>query len=119
MNKINFILKSEAFAFFVLAVWLYYTTNAGWILFFILLLTPDFFMIGYLKNSKLGAMIYNIGHTYTAPLILLAIFLVFQISILLPISLIWIAHISMDRMLGYGLKLDTNFKDTNLGRIGK
>jgi len=76
-------------------------------------------MVGYLKDSKIGAIIYNIGHTYVFPIILLVIFLLFQIPILLPISIIWIAHISMDRMLGFGLKLDTNYKDTHLGRIGK
>ena len=76
-------------------------------------------MIGYLKNSKLGATIYNIGHTYVAPFLLLIIFWIFQTRILLLISIIWIAHISMDRFLGYGLKLDTDFKDTHLGHIGK
>lgn len=34
-------------------------------------------------------------------------------------ALIWIAHVGMDRALGYGLKRDTGFRDTHLGRIGK
>jgi hypothetical protein len=29
-------------------------------------------------------------------------------------SLIWIAHIGFDRMLGFGLKHPTRFKDTHL-----
>jgi hypothetical protein len=29
------------------------------------------------------------------------------------------AHVGMDRALGYGLKLPTDFKDTHLGRIGR
>jgi len=33
---------------------------------------------------------------------------------LLALSLIWIAHIGLDRMLGYGLKYPTRFKDTYL-----
>ena len=32
---------------------------------------------------------------------------------------ILIAHVGMDRALGYGLKLPTSFQDTHLGRIGK
>jgi hypothetical protein len=34
------------------------------------------------------------------------------------VALIWFAHIGMDRALGYGLKYETGFNDTHLGRIG-
>jgi hypothetical protein len=34
-------------------------------------------------------------------------------------ALIWIAHIGIDRALGYGLKYTTGFGDTHLGRIGR
>lgn len=117
--KIISILKFEAAAFFIAAIWAYYLVGASWWMFFVLLLVPDIFMAGYLKNSKLGALVYNIGHLYTVPLVLLGVYLLFRILVLLPISIIWLAHISMDRMLGYGLKLDTGFKDTHLGNIGK
>ena len=30
-----------------------------------------------------------------------------------------IAHVGMDRAVGYGLKLPTSFQDTHLGRIGR
>ena len=33
-------------------------------------------------------------------------------------ALIWIAHIGLDRALGYGLKYATGFGDTHLGHIG-
>ena len=32
----------------------------------------------------------------------------------LSIGLIWIAHIGLDRMLGFGVKYPTGFKDTHL-----
>jgi hypothetical protein len=32
---------------------------------------------------------------------------------------ILIAHVGMDRALGYGLKLPSAFQDTHLGRIGR
>jgi hypothetical protein len=38
---------------------------------------------------------------------------------LLTVALIWIAHIGLDRMLGYGLKYGTSFVDTHLGRVGR
>ena len=117
--KIIDILKLESFAFFIATVWAYYLVGTSWWLFLVLILVPDIFMIGYLKNSKLGALVYNIGHMYVVPLLLLGTYLSFHILVLLPISIIWLAHISMDRMLGYGLKLDTGFKDTHLGVIGK
>ncbi len=38
----------------------------------------------------------------------------------MQVAAIWIAHIAMDRALGYGLKPSpTGFTDTHLGRIGK
>ncbi|MDD9911252.1 MAG: DUF4260 family protein, partial [Ahrensia sp.] len=37
----------------------------------------------------------------------------------LAIALIWAAHISGDRALGYGLKYESNFKHTHLGKIGR
>ena len=30
-----------------------------------------------------------------------------------------VAHVGMDRALGYGLKLPTDFRDTHLGQIGR
>ncbi len=118
MKKIISILKLEAVAFFIAAVWEYYLVGASWWMFIVLLLVPDLFMVGYAKNSKVGATIYNIGHTYVAPLLLLLVGWFFHADALYPIGIIWFAHISMDRMLGYGLKHDTHFKDTHLGTIG-
>lgn len=117
--KIVDILKLEAAVFFIATVWAYYLVGASWWLFLALILIPDVFMVGYIKNSKIGALVYNTGHMYVVPLLLLGTYLLFHIPVLLPISIIWLAHISMDRMLGYGLKLDTGFKDTHLGVVGK
>jgi hypothetical protein len=119
MNKIISILRLEATSFFIATIWAYYLIGASWGLFLVLLLVPDVFMVGYAKNSKLGALIYNIGHLYAAPLFILGLYLILHTLVFLPISIIWLAHISMDRMLGYGLKLDTGFKNTHLGNIGK
>jgi hypothetical protein len=33
------------------------------------------------------------------------------------IALIWLAHLGLDRMLGYGLKYPTEFNDTHLQRL--
>jgi hypothetical protein len=33
------------------------------------------------------------------------------------LCVIWVAHIGFDRLLGYGLKYPTAFKDTHLGKV--
>ena len=38
-------------------------------------------------------------------------------GVLVQVALIWLAHIGMDRALGYGLKYETAFKDTHLERV--
>jgi hypothetical protein len=36
----------------------------------------------------------------------------------MPIALIWVNHIGVDRLLGYGLKYPAGFGWTHLGRMG-
>jgi hypothetical protein len=39
--------------------------------------------------------------------------------LVLSIAMIWMAHIGIDRALGYGLKYSAGFTFTHLGRIGR
>ena len=95
----------------------YHRIGASWSLFALLFLAPDVFMVGYLAGSKVGAVLYNFAHTYLSPLVLLLAGLCLPISMLQAVALIWIAHIGFDRLLGYGLKYSTEFKDTHFGRV--
>ncbi|MBX4197751.1 DUF4260 domain-containing protein [Candidatus Parcubacteria bacterium] len=121
------LLRIEAFGFLLLTLFLYYLYGFSWIWFAILFFAPDISMLGYLKNPRFGALIYNAAHFYLIPIIILIIsWYIFGYTTWLVVtdftwqlSLIWIAHISLDRTLGYGLKLSTGFKDTHLGRIGR
>lgn len=74
-------------------------------------------MFGYLFNEKVGAIIYNIFHTYTIVILAFFISVFISSSTLLAVSIIWMAHIGMDRMFGFGLKYPTSFKDTHLNRV--
>lgn len=74
-------------------------------------------MLGYLVNVRVGTLIYNAVHTYAGPLLLVAISASGIHSGLLPYALIWTAHLGMDRMLGFGLKYPTTFKDTHLQHV--
>ena len=53
------------------------------------------------------------------PCILAAVGMMIGQPSLYPLALIWSAHIGFDRLIGYGLKYSTGFKETHLGRIGK
>jgi hypothetical protein len=74
-------------------------------------------MSGYLVSKPTGAAIYNLVHTYTLPLLLLSGLWLAGEGRYLWLDVIWLAHIGMDRMFGYGLKYETAFKDTHLNRV--
>lgn len=115
---VSVILRLEGLAAFVAAIALYAYAGFGWGMFALFFFLPDVFMVGYLKNERIGAVIYNIGHTYVAPFALFGASTFLDWRIGLGIAFTWAAHIGMDRMFGFGLKHSSGFKDTHLGRIG-
>ena len=115
MNKI--LLHIEGVAVLALCLYLYGSLQFSWILFLVLLFLPDISMVGYAFNHKTGAKVYNFFHTYSISILLVMSGLFLSYSTILAIGLIWTAHIGMDRMLGYGLKYPTHFKDTHLNRV--
>ena len=76
-------------------------------------------ILAYLADAKLGAMVYNAAHSYMAPVALLTLGFGLASPLTLSIALIWLAHIGIDRALGYGLKYSAGFGFTHLGRIGR
>ncbi|WP_251671244.1 MULTISPECIES: DUF4260 family protein [unclassified Sporosarcina] len=87
------------------------------LLFVFLLLVPDIFMIGYLFSKKTGSTIYNLGHSITLPILLILLAVLNEFPNVLMAGVIWLAHICLDRSLGFGLKYERSFKDTHLQRI--
>ena len=55
----------------------------------------------------------------SAPVALLTLGFGLGSPLTLSIALIWLAHIGIDRALGYGLKYSAGFGFTHLGRIGR
>ena len=76
-------------------------------------------MIGYLAGPRIGAVVYNIVHATLLPWALLLAGYFSGNFLWLQIALIWFAHIGIDRLLGYGLKRSSGFKDTHLGSLGR
>jgi hypothetical protein len=90
----------------------------AWWLFAVLLLAPDVGMLGYLANPRVGALAYNVFHTYLLPSVLVVVGVVTGSEATSSGGSVWVAHIGMDRALGYGLKYAENFKHTHLGVLG-
>ena len=109
------LLRLEGLAMLAAASAAYAQTGQGWWLFAALLLVPDVFMLGYLVSLRLGAASYNLGHTYLSPAILGAAGFWLSSPFVTAVALIWLAHIGMDRAVGYGLKYPDAFQHTDLG----
>jgi len=111
------LLNGEAAVFFFSAIALYVHQGGSLLLFVLLIFAPDLGMLGYLANPRLGSVIYNTIHFYLLPVALLVVCVAAESSIGVQIALIWFTHISMDRVVGYGLKYPTMFKDTHLQHV--
>jgi hypothetical protein len=111
--------RLEGFILFVAGIYAWLAFGGAWWLFLLLLLTPDVSMLGYLVNARVGAAIYNLIHSYTLPALSLAFGLWFNIPVLMFGGILVLAHIGMDRTLGYGLKFGSGFRDTHLGKVGR
>ena len=104
---------------FGLSVWALYFFDAEWWCFLLLLLGPDISMIGYAGGNKMGAFMYNLFHHKGVAIVIFLLGLLLPDMITQIAGIILFGHSSMDRMLGYGLKLKEGFKYTHLGPIGK
>ena len=88
----------------VLAISLYRQEGGTWLVFALLLLFPDLGALGYLVSARAGARGYNSLHNYPLPLALLAAGMGVGNPPVVALAAIWLAHIGMDRLLGYKLK---------------
>jgi hypothetical protein len=113
------LLRLEGAAAFALSLAAYARLGEGWVIFAVLFLVPDLSMLGYFAGRRVGAAAYNAAHTYLVPAALCAAGLALGQAMMTAIGLIWVAHIGLDRMLGYGLKYSTAFGHTHLGMKGR
>lgn len=84
-----------------------------------MLLLPDFSAVGYLVNARVGAVTYNIVHNSTIAGVALGLGWWLHSRFLVLTGAVLLAHVGLDRVLGYGLKLPSGFQDTHLVRIGR
>ena len=74
-------------------------------------------MLGYVAGPRVGALSYDLVHAYVGPLALGVVGVLVGADLAMELALIWAAHIGADRLLGYGLKYPSAFKDTHLQRV--
>ena len=111
------LLRLEGIAVAVASIALYVDGDHAWWLFVLLVLAPDLSMLGYLGGPIVGAVSYDVVHTYAGPVSLGAVGVLAGADVVVAIALIWATHIGVDRALGYGLKYPTAFRDTHLQRV--
>jgi hypothetical protein len=113
------LLRIEGVSIFTIATVMYWRLGETWWLFAILFLAPDLSFFAYLEGARVGAAIYNLLHTIVGPILLALAGLFVPYEPAMAVALIWLAHCGADRALGYGLKYETGFGFTHLGRVGR
>lgn len=118
-GTVRLLLRTEGAVLLAVSTYIYAEYGRSWILFAVLILAPDIGMLGYLADTRVGAVTYNLVHTYLGPGVLLVVGVAADSSLTYSIAFIWLAHIGLDRALGYGLKYPDAFTHTHLGTIGR
>ena len=113
------VLRLEGLALLCLSVAAYAWIGEPWWLFALLLLVPDLSFAGYLVGPRIGAIAYNVAHATIGPIALFAAGMAVPDPLAAAVACIWAAHVGLDRAIGYGLKYQSGFAFTHLGRIGR
>src|SRR3954466_8768329 len=116
---VKILLRLEGLTLFAGMVMLYWAWDGSWLVFALLFFVPDLSFLAYLSDAKRDELVYNAAHSYMAPVALLTLGCGLASPLTLSIALIWLAHIGINRPLGYGLKYSAGFGFTHLGRIGR
>ena len=108
------LIQIEELIMFLGCIYLFSRLNIKWWWFPVLLLLPDLAMIGYAFNSATGAITYNIIHFKGTAVIIGLYGLAKNNRILMLIGIIFLAHATIDRAIGTGLKYFDGFWHTSL-----
>ena len=112
------LLRLEGLTLFLGMTVLYAVWGGSWWVYAVLFLVPDLSFAAYLAGPRIGAVVYNAAHSYLGPTVLMVTGFGMASPLPLSFAMIWLAHIGIDRTLGYGLKYSAGFTFTHLGRIG-
>ena len=113
----RFVLRADGLAIALIAVLLYRELGVAWWVFVVGFLAPDLSLLAYLSSARAGAVVYNAAHAYLGGAVAFGVGLLFESVPLLTIGLIWVAHVGIDRAIGFGLKYPEEFRRTHLQRV--
>lgn len=102
----HYIYKTEYLALIMTLFLLYYEIKGSYLFFIVTFFVFDVGAIGYLISEKIGNLFYNLGHTLIIPLVLTILCLVssnIEANKILAFSVVWLIHIFIDRIMGWGL----------------
>lgn len=111
------LLRVEGLVLFAATIALYVREDFSILLLVVLFLAPDLSFVGLAGGPRVGAVAYDTAHTYVGPILLASTSLIVEWSVGVQLGLIWLAHIGIDRALGYGLRYPDAFRDTHLQRV--
>lgn len=114
---VRMLLRLEGLAIAIAAVALFADGDHSWWLFALLILAPDISFAAYALGPAAGAAAYNLLHNLVLPIALGTASALTDTGWGIAVALVWLAHIGVDRALGYGLKYRTAFKDTHIQRV--
>src|SRR5215212_5278263 len=99
------LIKLEEIAVLAISIFFLYKLelHVSWWMYLLLFFSPDAGMLGYLVSTKAGALTYNLFHHKAVVCILIFAGIILANNYLLMIGLLYLAHSSFDRILGYGL----------------
>jgi hypothetical protein len=102
----DLLLRLEALLVLLAALICYSGLHGSWLLFVVLFLVPDLSLLGYLAegNGRFAAALYNLVHCYGVPVAMALIEWKLRSLFFERFAVIWIAHIALDRLVGFGLK---------------
>lgn len=108
------LIQLEELTMFLGCIYLFSRLNLKWWWFPLLLILPDLGMLGYLVNPATGAFTYNIVHFKGVGVVIGLYGLAKNNRKLMLVGIILLAHATMDRAIGAGLKYPDGFWHTNL-----
>ena len=113
------LIRLEELGIFLLSAYLFTLLPYQWWVFPLLFFAPDISIAAYLAGPRVGALVYNLVHHRGLNVLIFLAGLFLHLPGLSLAGLIMFSHSSLDRALGYGLKLQDGFTSTHLGKIGR
>jgi hypothetical protein len=111
------LLQAEGVAVFAAALALYVDADFSILALVLLFLAPDLAFLVFLINPRAGAIAYDLVHIEVWPIVLGAYGVLAGEQLPVQIALIWLAHLGLDRAVGYGLRYPDAPGESHLDRV--